>query len=252
MTMSNPIQVLLNKKSENEKMVNIDIIKSPMKYEILKLLRENEMKFEEIVENTTKSKATVSLHLKGLREQGIVKYKPDPEDNRKKIFYLNSEMLGSIDSKNIQANKTKKLMDNFISEGNIEYPLMLTHTFKSILAEYGIEMNPILKSIGNHIGEYIFTQVYDDDFDNFLYNISKYWADNNLGFLSFDMKNTLQIICRECFESVKLEKTGKPECYLDIGMFETIFHNYFNFPVKITEIKCYSMGDEVCLFEIEP
>ena len=121
MTMSNPIQILLNKKSENQKMVNIDIIKSPMKYEILKLLRENEMNFEEIVKNTTKSKATVSLHLKGLREEGIIKDKADPNDNRKKIFYLNSKMLGSIDSRNIGSNKTKNLINNFIKDGNIEY-----------------------------------------------------------------------------------------------------------------------------------
>ncbi|WP_295113496.1 V4R domain-containing protein [uncultured Methanobrevibacter sp.] len=252
MTMSNPIQILLNKKSENQKMVNIDIIKSPMKYEILKLLRENEMNFEEIVKNTTKSKATVSLHLKGLREEGIVKYKADPNDNRKKIFYLNSKMLGSIDSRNIGSNKTKNLINNFIKDGNIEYSLMLTHSFKSILAEYGIEMNPILKSIGNYIGEYIFSRVYEDEFDDFLFNISKYWAENNLGFLSFDVKNNLQIICRDNFESSKLEKTGKPECYLEIGMFETIFHNYFKFPVKITEILCYSMGDDMCMFEVEP
>lgn len=252
MTMSNPIQILLNKESENRTMVNIDIIKSPMKYEILNLLRENEMNFEEIVENTSKSKATVSLHLKSLREEGIVKYRADPEDNRKKIFYLHSEMIGSIDSRNVGNNKTQILIDKFINAGDIEYSLMLTHSFKSILSEYGIEMNPVLKSIGNYIGEYIFTKVYTEDFDEFLFNISKYWAENNLGFLSFDVKNNLQIICRDNFESVKLEKTGKPECYLDLGMFETLFHNYFKFPVKITEILCYSMGDEMCMFEVEP
>lgn len=252
MTTSNPIQIILNK-SKNRKMVNIDIIKSPMKYEILDLLRHNEMNFDEIVENTSKSKAAVSLHLKDLREEGIVKYRPDPTDNRKKIFFLNSEMLGCIDSTKVNSKvKTKSLIQNFIQEGEIEYNLMLVHTFKTILMEYGIEINPIMKAIGNHVGEYIFSQVYDDDLDNFLFNISKYWADNNLGYLSFEITNNIQIISRQSFESVKLEKTGLPECHLEVGMFESLFCNYFHFPVKVVETKCYSMGDEFCLFQVEP
>jgi len=83
MITSNPIQILMKNDSDH-----IDIIRSPMKYEILELLRHNEMNFEEIVENTSKSKAAVSLHLKDLKEEGIVKYKSDPHDNRKRIFTL--------------------------------------------------------------------------------------------------------------------------------------------------------------------
>lgn len=253
MTTSNPIQILINESAKNRRMVNIDIIKSPMKYEIISLLRQNEMNFDEIVKNTAKSKAVVSLHLKDLREEGIVKYRPDPTDNRKKIFFLNSKMLGSIDSNTIKSNdRTKRLIQNFIKEGEIEYNLMLVHTFKTILMEYGMEINPIMRTIGNHIGDYIFAQVYDQDFEHFLFNISKYWAENNLGFLTFEVKNNLQITCRQSFESAKLEKTGLPECHLEVGMFESLFYNFFGFDVRIVETKCYSMGDEFCLFEVEP
>ena len=54
MTTSNPIQIILNENKTNSPRVNSDIIKSPMKYEILELLRHDEMNFEEIVENTSK------------------------------------------------------------------------------------------------------------------------------------------------------------------------------------------------------
>ncbi len=250
MTTSNPIQILFNEKNKHQK---INVIQSPVKYEILDLLKHNEMNFDEIVENTSKSKASVSQHLKDLREEGIVKYRADPEDNRKKIFFLDSEMLGCVDSRKMKLkNNTERLIDRFIEDGDINYQLMLVHAFKTILTEYGIEITPLIKSIGNHIGEYIYRQVYDEDFDRFLFNISKYWADNKLGFLLFEAKNSLKIQCMDCFESVKLEKTGKPECHLEVGMFETIFRNYFGFEVKIVETRCYSMGDEMCLFEVTP
>ena len=133
MTTSNPIQIILNENKTNRPMVDIDIIKSPMKYEILDLLKHNEMNFEEIVENTSKSKASVSMHLRDLREEGIVNYKADPSDNRKKIFFLNADYLGSVDSNNIKKthkNQTKLLIDKFIENGEIEYVVLLTHTFK--------------------------------------------------------------------------------------------------------------------------
>ena len=127
----------------------------------------------------------------------------------RKFFSRIRRCWASIDSNNIKSkDRTKKLIQRFIGEGEIEYNLMLMHTFKTILMEYGMEINPIMKAIGNYIGDYIFTQVYDRDFEKFLYNISKYWADNNLGFLTFEVKNNLRIICMHSFESVKLEKTG--------------------------------------------
>ena len=69
MTTSNPIQIILNENKTNSPMVNIDIIKSPMKYEILELLRHGEMNFEDIVENTKKSKASISMHLRDVRKK---------------------------------------------------------------------------------------------------------------------------------------------------------------------------------------
>ena len=55
---------------------------------ILEMLRNSDMEFDEIVSNTGKSKSTVSVHLKSLREAGIVSFKTHPDDNRKKIFYF--------------------------------------------------------------------------------------------------------------------------------------------------------------------
>ena len=36
------------------------------------------------------------------------------------------------------------------------------------------------------------------------------------------------------------------------GIFEALFGEYFNSPVSVIEIQCYTMGDGKCVFEIEP
>ena len=255
MTISDPIQIILNNNKTNHPMVNIDIIKSPMKYEILELLRHDEMNFEDIVNNTSKSKASVSMHLRDLRKEGIVNYKADPEDNRKKIFYLNSEYLGSIDSdriKSAQKDQTRLLIDEFIQNGEIGYLILLTHTFKSLLFEFGMDISPVLQKVGNYIGEYLYEQLKDDDLDVFVNNISRYWYENNLGVLSFNIDNNIEVICKDCFESANSAVVGLPSCFLEKGMLETLFNRFFKFDLKIIETKCYSMGDDKCVYELEP
>ena len=95
MSEQKPIQIFSNP-NEN---IGVNVIKSPVKLTILEMLRNNAMEFDEIVNNVGKSKSTVSVHLKSLREDGIISYKVHPVDNRKKIFYLNSKYLGSVDLK---------------------------------------------------------------------------------------------------------------------------------------------------------
>ena len=49
-----------------------------------------------------------------------------------------------------------------------------------------------------------------------------------------------------------LPKTGKPACYLDTGIIEGLFTEFFKLPVSVIETQCYTMGDGKCVFEIEP
>ena len=82
-----PIQIFSNKEDQ----IGVNVVKSPVKLTILEMLRDGDMEFDEIVSNTGKSKSTISVHLKSLREDGIISYRMDPKDNRKKIFYLKSK-----------------------------------------------------------------------------------------------------------------------------------------------------------------
>ncbi|WP_407376329.1 V4R domain-containing protein [Methanobrevibacter sp.] len=255
MITSNPIQIILNNNKTDQQMVGIDIIKSPIKYEILDLLRHGEMNFEEIVGNMSKSKASISMHLRDLREEGIVNYRVDPIDNRKKIFFLESEFLGSIDSEKIKEahkNQTRTLIEEYVKKGDIEFATLLTNTLKSYLLELGIDISPILKNIGNYIGEYLFNQLADENLDLFLQNIRSYWLENNLGRLHFNTKNHIEITCIGCFESVYVPRSGEANCFIEKGIFEALFNKFFNFDLKIEETKCYSMGDGKCVFIIQP
>ena len=121
-----------------------------------------------------------------------------------------------------------------------------------MLIQDGINIDPVLQSTGSRIGKSIFNSLYDDDFEVFIENIAKFWQNKGLGRLSFEIGDIIKITSRDCFECELLPKTGKPACFLDAGMFEALFSEYFNLPVSVIEVQCYTMGDGKCVFEVEP
>jgi len=250
MSEQKPIQIF----SHSNENIGVNVIKSPVKLTILEMLRDRDMEFDEIVSNTGKSKSTVSVHLKSLRESGIISYKVHPLDNRKKIFYLNSKYIGSVDvseSKEIEETQADYLIKNIVEE-DAEFSTLLFHTLKAMLIQEGINIDPILQSTGNSIGRSIFDSLYDDDLDVFMENLAEFWQRKGLGRLTFDIGQIIKITTYDCFECGLLPRTGKPACFLDTGIFEGLFTEFFNLPVSVIETQCYTMGDEKCVFEVEP
>lgn len=250
MSNQKPVQIFSNA-DEN---IGVNVIKSPVKLTILEMLRNNDMEFDEIVNNTGKSKSTVSVHLKSLRESGIISYRVHPVDNRKKIFYLNSKYIGSVnvsEPKEIEETQSDYLLKNIVEE-DAEFSTLLFHTLKAMLIQEGVNIDPILQSTGNRIGRSIFQKIYDDDLDVFMNNISDFWQRKGLGRLTFEVGQIIKITTYDCFECELLPKTGKPACFLDTGIFEGLFTEFFNLPVSVIETQCYTMGDEKCVFEVEP
>ena len=250
MSEQKPIQIFSNL-NEN---IGVNVVKSPVKLTILEMLRDRDMEFDEIVTNTGKSKSTVSVHLKSLRENGIISYRVHPVDNRKKIFYLNSKYSGSVnptEPKEIEQTQSEYLIENLVDD-DAEFSTLLFHTLKAMLIQEGVNIDPILQSTGNSIGKSIYEKIYDDDLDVFMENISDFWQAKGLGRLTYKIGQIIKITTYDCFECRLLPRTGKPACFLDTGIFEGLFTEFFNLPVSVIETQCYTMGDEKCVFEIEP
>jgi len=250
MSEQKPIQIFSNM-HEN---IGVNVVKSPVKLTILEMLRDRDMEFDEIVSNTGKSKSTVSVHLKSLRENGIISYRVHPVDNRKKIFYLNSKYIGSVnisEPKEIEETQSNYLVENLVDD-DAEFSTLLFHTLKAMLIQEGVNIDPILQSTGNSIGKSIFQKMYDEDLDVLMDNIAEFWQKKGLGRLTYKIGQIIKITTYDCFECQLLPRTGKPACFLDTGIFEGLFTEFFNMPVSVIETQCYTMGDEKCVFEIEP
>ncbi len=227
-------------------------IDSPVKVQILSLLRGKEMPFEEIVQQSGKAKSTVSIHLKGLSRAGIISSTFDPKDGRKKIFSIDSRFLGEL----APVERLHEDIARYLSSlpAKPDPPAFFRLIFRSLrltLIAEGINLDPILRTAGMHIGTVMVPIVLQPDLGMLMNNLSSFWEAHQMGRLEMVTLDPLTIRIYDCFECKDLPRMGRPACAFDHGILSAILSAYFQERRTVTETKCYAMGDEYCQFVLE-
>jgi len=229
-------------------------VESPVRVKILALLRDRELSFHEIVQETGKAKSTVSAHLKFLLQEGIIGEKPDLADSRRKNFYIRSRHLGDISpGTGWRDDVYDGLSSSFLKTADLSgfYRLMF-HSIRVSLISQGINIDPILREAGFQVGKRIYEMVADPDISQFLKNLETFWEKHKLGRIQVEHLSPVTICVYDCFECGDLPITGRPACAFDSGMLDALFSRHFMGEHMATELRCYAMGDDHCRFVIRP
>ena len=223
---------------------------SPVKLQILDLLRQEPRSFDEIVKSTAKAKSTISVHLNNLRACELVEENFDPEDKRRKIYSLTSCYMGCSQKPFLEHYQS--LLEKVASNGNNKYYFAKTlfHALYLGFEAYGIDNAPIVKMIGTDIGKHLSSVFESETFEELLLEIA--------GFLEFHvgcrvsvlLKNNYRLQIEDNFKANSLPVIGKTFCALREGIIEGILREKLGKQCKVSEVECYGTGHKHCLFEI--
>ncbi|MDD1702459.1 MAG: ArsR family transcriptional regulator, partial [Methanoregula sp.] len=227
---------------------------SPSRIQILSVLAGRELPFDEIVRLSGKAKSTVSVHLKGLEREGIVCGKIDPEDSRKKIFFIRSDRLGNLADKKpvIRDDETDVLARLANDTDPFRFYRLMFRTIRVSLLVEGINIDPVLQKAGYHVGERIYSCIAAPDLPDLLGKTAGFWKTNNLGKIEIESTAPLVLNVYDCFECGSLPQLGRPACAFDSGILQAIFSRHYRQTQQVTETACYAMGDDHCRFVIVP
>ncbi len=225
-------------------------IDSPVKLQILNLLREEPKTFDEIVRYTAKAKSTISVHLNDLRSCNLVDENFDPEDRRKKIYSLTSCYMGC--SQEPSTGNYRCLLDLAAANGNDRFRFMETmfHVFRFGFEAYGIDNSPVVKMIGIDIGKHLSLNFESSTLEALLNEVAGFLEFHEDCQVSVLMENSLALRVDGGFKAMSLPVTGKPFCSLKEGIIEGILKEKLGKECGVLEIECYGTGHEHCLFEI--
>jgi predicted hydrocarbon binding protein/predicted transcriptional regulator len=230
----------------------IRTVDSPVRVKILSVLSTRDLTFDEIVRLSGRAKSTVSVHLRGLEEDGIIGSRADPKDERKKIFFLRSANLGNL-SAGLPFADAQDRAGTLISESDPFgfYRYMFRTIRVSLLAE-GINIDPVLRESGVRVGRTLATNLADRDLSVLLEKLGVFWKAHNLGTLEVESLAPLTLKAYDCFECGDLPQLGRPACAFDSGILEAVFSDHFKKEQAVNETSCYAMGNDHCRFVIVP
>lgn len=249
------------KKGKQNKQVPIELfatdsgikaIDSPVLVKILSMLKEQDMPFDEIVATSGKAKSTISVHLNRMIEAGVIGSRLDPDDRRKKIFYINSSYLGGLRK---ETGIDDDIRDYFLkAKGGLPdmfafYRLMF-RTIRVELYHQGVNIEPILSAAGYKMGQALYEVVKSDDLDEMLGNLAGFWSEHQLGRMVVVSREPLTLRVYDCFECSDLPQLGRPACAFDLGILRAIFIARFGKDPGVKETECYAMGHGRCTFII--
>lgn len=228
----------------------IRAIDSPVRVRIIAMMKDREMPFDEIVEKAGRAKSTVSVHLNDMIQEGIIGSRLDPEDRRKKLFYINSSYLGGLE-------KDRRLDDDiremFAGKGVPDMFQFYKIMFRAIRVELyarGINVDPVLSDAGYKVGTALYTAIGSPDRDVMLQNLARFWAEHKLGRMEIKSRSPLTLYIYDCFECDELPQLGRPACAFDLGVLSAVFFAHFGEKRSIAETACYAMGDDHCCFVV--
>jgi predicted hydrocarbon binding protein len=230
----------------------IKTVNSQVRMDILAMLLKREMSFDELVMASGKAKSTVSVHLKGLTEEGIIGSKEDPDDARKKIFFIRSSYLGRLSKR----KKADKDMEAYLSNYTLEtgdpftFFRLMFRTIRVSLLNEGIDIDPVLHDTGMNVGGALYRQVANPELESLIDNLAAFWKAQSLGRIEMESIEPLNICIYDCYECKDLPPLGRPACALDSGILESVFSAHFDSKMSAIETNCYAMGDEHCRFEV--
>lgn len=227
---------------------------NPVRRAILTALREREYTFEEIVDLAGRAKSTVSVHLRDLVAAGVVRSRPDPEDSRRKIFFLTGDLVASVSPEERVADDLAAYAGAYRAgsgDPNAFYRLAF-RTIRVSLMQEGILLDPLLSRAGERIGEELFPAVADPDTGAFCANIARFWEEHRLGRIEVAETEPLVFLVYDCFECADLPVTGRPACAFDSGILRALFSRHYGRATAAIETRCYAMGFDHCRFEVVP
>ncbi|KZX16886.1 V4R domain-containing protein [Methanobrevibacter curvatus] len=239
---------------EKNRLVNV--VKSPVKLKILNLLENGRMYFKDIVKELGKAKSTVSVHLRELEEKELITHEEDLKDGRKKMFFINSNILAEIDfvkQEDFDGERTENFIKNVIkNDPKKDFTRLVSHSVRSKLLENGISLYPLIYETGVEVGQVIYEQVNSKTDVGLIQNLAEFWEKYKLGRLEVEEKeDELHIKNYECFECAPLPKVDYPICYFELGVVETILKNHYGTDIEIHEELCMTMDSDYCLFVVK-
>jgi predicted hydrocarbon binding protein len=223
-------------------------ISNPVRQKILSELQRRDLSLSEIASLTSKAQSTLSVHLDKMVTEGLIGYRDDPLDNRRKIFYIISRPIGSSV---VPREELKKSISNTVSRSIGTPSTFLKGMIRSIvigMESIGFNMDPVLKDIGKQIGTEVAKRFKSDNVEGLIQEVKDFYKVHEIGDVVVYSIHPITLIIKDDYDCSKAPDVGRTLCLLNEGMLEA----KLNMPMSVVEKETFGSNFNMCKYVIEP
>jgi hypothetical protein len=227
-------------------------ISNPVRQKILSELQRRDLSLSEIAQLTGKAQSTLSVHLDKMVKEGLIAYRDDPDDNRRKIFYLVSRPVGSSV---VPREDLMRHVENTIAKSIGSPSTFLKGVIRSIvigMEAIGFNMDPVLKDIGRQIGTEIARRMKSDNVEGVIGEVKEFFKVHELGEINVYALHPVTLIIKEEYDCSKAPDVGRTLCLMNEGILEAIFEKRLGMPSRVTKAETFGTQYNFCKYVIEP
>jgi predicted hydrocarbon binding protein len=233
-------------------------VDSPIKVLILELAAAGPIPFDSIVKRSHKAKSTISVHIRDLERSGLIISHPEPGDRRRRTIMLSSDAIGRLTNsdRNIAVPHSYQHSAGgeqpFIDDDIVSFFRYCVLVFRTQAMVLGINIDPVLQRTGEEVGRALVPRVAAGTIEDVVKKMNAFWQVHGLGEITLAGTTPLTLEVRGCFECEDLPVTGHGACVFDTGVLTAIFSHHLKSQVTVVEQRCYSSGDDRCIFVVTP
>lgn len=154
---------------------------NPVRRLILGKMRGAELTVPEMIDATGLTKSTISAHLALLHKDGMVAYREDPEDRRRKLYYLTARHVGSTRRCREQVDFHAPGFKRTAAAPRIDR--LLLRSLLAQLASCGLDLAPVVHETGRRVGELAGAGQRCDSVTEWAEAAGRFWKEAGLGTL---------------------------------------------------------------------
>jgi predicted hydrocarbon binding protein len=224
-------------------------ISNPVRRQILSHLLESPLSLTGISNITGKAQSTLSVHLDKMTSDGLVTYKDDPADSRKKIFMLSSKLMArSRDVDPEGMNMYHKTLAG-ISDPECNLFKILMRSLIVAAEASGLCLGPAMRQLGKNVGNVLIKKIRSTKVEDIVSELQEFYELHDLGEVCVYTFMPLTIIIRDNYEVSQC--TAESISMFSQGLFLTVLREITKKRYKIDMHESFGAGNNYSKFVIE-
>ncbi len=230
--------------------IGVIALNGSVKIKILNFLKTGCRSFDEIVQHTGKAKSTISVHLNDLKGQNLLEESMDPNDRRKKVYFLKCQFVACSQEPGMK--QYSEMLDLISSPNMRSFGCLkcLFHAVQYGFRAHGVNCDPIMRKIGNDVGASLSKNFTSEGINNVLKEMMIFWEDHDIGSFTVVSYNPVKIAVDNFFDCRSIPIREKTLCSFAQGVFEGVFREKLHTECVMQMIGKCDDDCESCLFQM--